>query len=747
MAEDFPSPFEGCEVIAAGQLGISDYSAFTFQYSILELNTAIKSYVFLHLFKHGFDEVLYFDPDIQIFAPLTSVTDRLAAGASFVLTPHACHPVEREIIPNDLSFMRAGTYNLGFLACSRHPETLPLLRWWSRRLRYQCVVAPEEAIFVDQKFLDLLPGFAADCCILRDETCNVAYWNLAQRELTQVQGQWLINGQPLTFFHFSGVMPPNPEILSKFTVLYREPDLPSAVARILSNYLGLLARVQPGSKFERYSYARFASGTPIPDIVRRLFRQDSLSWADDPFETYEAFLHRPAIGAAHAAPGLYLSNLMAQLHREDRSLQDAFKLDANGIANYADWFIQNPLDFDLRLIQPMAAFVAESKRRIGSIITNNLEHHTDVDVVGYFDAVVGVGESGRRTVTSLTQAGFNVGTLDVAAANISQTDLVLTAPIHIFHVNADQIDYVLCQTEKLRAPGAYKIGVPFWELYEFPGEWVEAIEQMDELWVSSRFVQATLMRKLKIPVIYIPIALPEFNATEFGRDQFRLSNDDFLFLTAFDFRSYVQRKNPHGAIKAFRRAFPRQDNVRLVIKTLASEAAPKDLASLREEIGDDPRILLLNETFSQSEMFSLLNVCDCFVSLHRAEGLGQVVIEAMSLGKPVISTDYSGTTDFVRPSTGYPVDFKLIDIEDDQYLVARGRWADPDLDHAAWLMQRVYRDRAEARRRGLNAQKAVRDLFGFETVMQMQRTRLSELGLDPSGLAPTMTVDTRALVR
>src|SRR4051794_10486058 len=203
-------------VVEAHRLSIPDFPNFAFRYDIMEFNTALKPFMFLHLVEErGYSRILYFDPDIELFAPLTSVFATLRDGASFLFTPHLCSPCQDPIEPNDITIMRAGSFNLGFLGVSHTTETIPILHWWSRRLRFQCVNDQAAGLFVDQRFMDLVPGFADHVAISHDTTLNVAYWNLAQRQLAQTTNGWTVDGAPLKFFHFSGFNPRQPDRLSK----------------------------------------------------------------------------------------------------------------------------------------------------------------------------------------------------------------------------------------------------------------------------------------------------------------------------------------------------------------------------------------------------------------------------------------------------------------------------------------------------------------------------------------------------
>ncbi|HSU07459.1 MAG TPA: hypothetical protein VLI93_17990, partial [Acetobacteraceae bacterium] len=171
-------------VLEARQLDIPNFCSFAFRYNILEFNTAIKPFMFRHLFDaYDYDAIVYLDPDIFLFRPITGILKSLQAGSPFVLTPHLCAPAEQPLPPDDLTIMQVGVFNLGFMASRRCEETIRFLRWWSRQCLYRCVVKLEQGLFVDQKFIDLLPCFVSNVAICRDPTVNVAYWNLSQREL------------------------------------------------------------------------------------------------------------------------------------------------------------------------------------------------------------------------------------------------------------------------------------------------------------------------------------------------------------------------------------------------------------------------------------------------------------------------------------------------------------------------------------------------------------------------------------
>ena len=195
-------------------LGLPRFDRFTFQYTILELNTAIKPWVFAALFARGYERVLYFDPDIKLYGSIAPVLAHLD-HAQIVLTPHLTDRLDDGRHPSELTILQSGTYNLGFIALRQSPETRRFVEWWQSKLLRDCVVDIPRGLFTDQKWIDLVPGMYGGVAVERDPGWNVAYWNLNHRDVTRdADGQTRVNGRPLLFFHFSGFAP-GAKLLSK----------------------------------------------------------------------------------------------------------------------------------------------------------------------------------------------------------------------------------------------------------------------------------------------------------------------------------------------------------------------------------------------------------------------------------------------------------------------------------------------------------------------------------------------------
>lgn len=735
------------EIIEARELGIPNFLDFAFRYDIMEFNTAVKPFMMRFLLEErSFQQVIYLDPDIELFAPMTAVFESLERGANFVLTPHLTAPAEAGHYPDDIGIMKAGVYNLGFIAVNNSNATISFLHWWGRRLRFYCLNQQEQGIFVDQKFVDLLPGFHAGVEILRAANLNVAYWNLWQRQLEKTSEGWQVNGEPLIFFHFSGIDAKNSYRLSKHSSRFND-NLEPALQGLISHYIAQLKQfgINETQKPD-YGYGNFNNEVPIINLMRQYYRTLEEIWLDNPFETFHQFLNQPYWRSS--AKALYpLTNLMYFFWTQKANLQKKFNLDdPQGRKNYAKWFIQNAPDYQIDdyFIHPILDRLAQQFSVPHSPPSQHQiePRQSDICVIGYLQAEMGVGQAGRTVLRSfeVTEArvqGFNVS-VNVTARQGDRTVESLLAPapdayIHLYVVNADQLAIVAETVSPSCQPPQYRINMPFWELSKFPSAWISHYQGFDEIWAPTRFIQASLQAALSLPTLWMPPAVKMADFETVGRSRFNLPPDAFLFLFNFDFSSYSTRKNPMAAISAYRLAFrdrPLTVPTALAIKTMGYDADGKHLKQLLEMTEKDPDIIIINEQMTYSETLSLMNCCDCYVSLHRSEGFGYTLAEAMLLGKPVIATDYSGTKDFINKTTAFPVKYQLKPLEAGDYPFWEGqKWADPDLDHAAWLMRRVIEDELGSKAIAMVGRNKILTDYSPDVVGRRYLARLRQIGV------------------
>jgi lipopolysaccharide biosynthesis glycosyltransferase len=214
------------------QIGIEGFDEMCDRYNITELNTAVKPFYFSYFWKTypDADKVIYFDPDIIVFRPLTDLLANLSESEA-VLTPHLLTPIDDRKTPNELHHLNTGVYNLGFVAFRRTEKSISFVKWWEEKLRYECLIALCDGLFVDQNWMNFLPVFLEKVHIERDPGYNMAYWNLHERTISTKEDTYYVNETyPLTFFHYSGYDPKKPSVLSKYQDRFdiaARPDLHS----------------------------------------------------------------------------------------------------------------------------------------------------------------------------------------------------------------------------------------------------------------------------------------------------------------------------------------------------------------------------------------------------------------------------------------------------------------------------------------------------------------------------------------
>jgi glycosyltransferase involved in cell wall biosynthesis len=245
------------------------------------------------------------------------------------------------------------------------------------------------------------------------------------------------------------------------------------------------------------------------------------------------------------------------------------------------------------------------------------------------------------------------------------------------------------------------IGYWFWELEHVPPKMISALDLVDEIWAGSRFVADALTAVTDKPVRRLDVRVPEPTCSDLQRTSFdplRKTADRFMFLVVFDHFSVVERKNPVGVIEAFKAAFKPGEGPVLVIKSINGSARPKYQGQVEEAADGRPDIIVWDEFLPRPDQMALVRAADCLVSLHRSEGLGLHLAEAMWLGTPTIATAYSGNLDFMDPSCSLLVSAGRTNVVDGQGAYpSTAMWADPDLAEAASYMRQIASDAGLAR--------------------------------------------------
>jgi hypothetical protein len=335
-----------------------------------------------------------------------------------------------------------------------------------------------------------------------------------------------------------------------------------------------------------------------------------------------------------------------------------------------------------------------------------------VNLAGYLDATAGVGEAARGVLEALRAAGVAVAPLALSSRDVPRAGAAGDAvhPVTIVCANPDGMTGARDELGPEAFEGRHVIGMWWWEVAALPQRWLRAFDLVDEVWVGSRFVADLLAAVSPVPVVHVPLAVPEPAASAAGREQLGLPAG-FLFGFVYDYASVAARKNPLGLIEAFIRAFPVQGGgagPALVLKTLGGERHEREHATVLAAAAAHPRITVLDGHMAAADKNALIRELDCYVSLHRSEGFGLTIAEAMALGTPVIATDYGGTRDLLTAFNSLLVDHRPVAIgPGNEPYPEHGEWAEPDLDHAARLMRTALADPEGARARALRARTDV----------------------------------------
>jgi glycosyltransferase involved in cell wall biosynthesis len=660
--------------------------------------------------KHG-GTVAYFSPSTKIFGTLSDVFGRLQPASAILAT----EPIQNEWGDQGRSFIGAPS------------GSDALLRQWVQGSRDAAAVgeSSSEDLFdsVPHRLFEL-PGFA------------VSYSNLDPSGLTKIDDGYQIKSQPLRSLDFRGYDPDKPHLLSRYLGL--QPlillsDYP-LVAELCDNYRKQLldAGCRPNHSAQQ-AFEFLPSGLRVDARMLRAyrkafaeFRSGATGEPPSPFgpqgeDGFLKWLNEPIDQARKG-----VSRYMLTVYEDRPDVQKAFPDPTNGdAALFRHWYntygaqeLNLPMEFVRKRAVPITSSAPAS-----------------VNVAGYFRAELGIGAAARSLITALEAAGvpLNTVTFDRTASRLAHpfTDRSAidgNADINIVCINPDQIRMFAEQAGPEFSGGRYNIGVWFWEVEDFPVSFHRAFNYVDEIWVASEFMRQTFLKVSPKPVFKfrLPVLPPTIDRS-LTRADLNLP-EQFIFLFSFDFLSVLERKNPLGLVRAFTSAFASGDGPRLVIKTINGDRRILEMEKLKYAIRGRPDIVLMDGYLDAIKNATLTALCDCYVSLHRSEGFGLTIAEAMALGKPAIATGYSGNLEFMTPDNSYlcPWSKSVVGPEREPY-PADSHWSDPDVHAASNALRRVYDCRDEARARGLRGAQDIQSSHSPAIAGRVIRDRLAAI--------------------
>jgi len=634
------------------------------QYDLLEFATSVKPTIMKNYISLGYTRVTYLDPDIQVF---DDFTDALSPDKNISVTPHILSDFPEDAkLPDQQSILYAGVYNLGFISVLAGSSTF--LEWWEKKLNKYCTMAVRDGYHVDQKWVDWAVNFT-EIDIVRDPGLNVAYWNLHERKVTDSGVRQLIKNNdeifPLRFFHFSGFVGPGLNKISKHCTREFEDSL--ELRSLLWNYY---ERRNYWRRFLRksiWSLGGRLGGSELPpewrsELLESTRNHNSLVWHEKParadtrricecMECDSTFSHEATSSLLHQIK----SNIIRQLISVSNQ-RIALELYKNGYSR------TSLAEGDIREIRSSKLLI-----------------------IGYFGAPTGVGQIARNTLRLMEDFGIPV---NIHTLRTGFDDPLLYSEYEhkqqmtgyetsvIAFVNADMWIEHLVKTKLINLEKQFVVGIWAWEIEHVPPYFRMTHEYTSKVYAISQFSAEALSNHLGEEIS----AFPTYGNTPINFKKHGNENEKYI-LARFDAKSVIERKNPEGVLDMWALVEQDLNEYQLVIKSIdLRKFASNDLIKKLEK---SKRVRLIDEVLDETQNNLLLQNATAFVSLHRAEGLGLNLLEAVAADIPTISTSYSGISAEIEDMI-FGVDYEMIGIGNNAGPYSpEGCWADPNTHSAA----------------------------------------------------------------
>ncbi len=527
------------------------------------------------------------------------------------------------------------------------------------------------------------------------------------------------------------------------------PDAPPARLR-LSEQPALAAAVESAAAqlVGRPQPLALPGGIAVDDVVRELMADAVAAWqrgeADLPPAPFgpeqSAFLRW--LETPSPSWGAPIGRYWRALRTQRADLQAAFpRSDSADAARFAEWAEQSwRLEPRSVLVRPSVPSAFEPVSSVGF-------NPNGINVVGYLGFDASLGDVARRALRCLAEAHVpHVGidhhrTASPRTADPPSTTRTAHFATNLAFVNADQFHFFVADHGPTLLAGRRTVAYWFWELEQVPAHMLEALAHVDEVWAGSTFVASAFAAVTDKPVRCVPLPVAEPQPSAIGRADLGLPAERFTFLVMLDYFSVAERKNPLGAIEAFRRAFPEPSEAGpvLVVKTVNGSRRWRQHERVLMAAAGRDDILVRDVHLPRADHMALVAAADCLVSLHRSEGLGLHCAEAMWLGKPVIATRWSGNVDFMDDSCSALVDATLVPVRHGEGVYPdTARWADPDLDQAATWMRRLVAEPGIAAQLGAAGRERMRAQPSFADTGRLIARSAGVGPLDPAAAAQTV---------
>ena len=748
-----------------------------------DLAACLSPVLVQHLLARG-RPVVCLAPDVVVLGPLDWLGDE-AERAGVVLVPRLLGPLPDDgLEPGGEQLAALGPYDPGIVAVA--PSAAAFAQGWARALRDAASTERAGLRRADPWLAVAATTYRVG--VARDPGYGVAWWNAHERRLrpgerrsgpARPEGTFgrgdEAAGRPLRLVHLEGFDPSTPALLAPSVRgrprvrLSAEPVL----ARLCAERAVSLA-ARAGRLASPPAYRRLADGAPVDERMRRLGRRalsvragpaaapepsgrEPTGGVPDPFdqEGPRAFYDWLASGDPLASEAPTVPRYLREVWADRPDLRWHFpRLGTVDLSRFREWAEVHGLAEEA-VAPGLAAALARSSwwaAPRGLAVAPPHELRDGVVLLGYLRAESGVGEAARLVLAVLADAGARPSAVVLGSTPSRQghpfelsgatgapaAEVAGSAPgagvaradrrINLLWVNADQLPGLASVAGPELFDGRYNVGAWAWETDRLPAAMASSAQLLDEVWVPSTYVLRAVEPVVDRPVhvvghpVVAPPVDPSFDPASLGVP------GGFRFVFSFDFLSSFVRKNPLGVLEAFSRAFSEAEGPVLVLKAVNGDKRPAELERLLLAAAGRRDVVVLDRYLTPAARGALLANCDCYVSLHRSEGFGLGIAEAIALGKPVIVTGYGGCLDIVDEKSAYVVPASRVPVGPGAAPYDPGdTWGEPDLAAAAAAMRRVVEAPGEARRIAELGRERVLADHGPLAVARVLRRRLDEI--------------------
>ena len=650
--------------------------------------------------------------------------------------------------------LAAGVFSRELIGFARGAVTDGLLGAWPRCFADR----GDGGAAASARWLDEIPAISESVGIIRNPGYGLDPATLGRRRIAERAGLLEVDGCPARLIDFGELDPRDPPACFEGEGRARLSTKPALAALVDRHARELVGAGYERDADKRAGLDRLQDGARLTSITRGLVLEAIGDGALERSPFTEAgrkqlytYLNTPAEQGRHVG----LTRLHLAIWQASPELRASYPhLSGPDGAGYAGWLCTYG-EAQQGLVPALLPPAPDLVFREADAHRHLLGPRWGVNVVGFFTAELGVGEAARLLMAGLDAHDIPALPIQGNLAPPSRQGAEhrrarpeqAAYPINIVCINGDGIPVFAREAGRSFFENRYTIALWWWEVGDPPADWRAAYEFVDEVWVATQQVYETLAPSCPVPVVKITLPVLEPEVAPVGRAQLGMPLDGFLFLYMHDYHSVAARKNPEGAIQAFRRAFEPGSGVKLLIKSINADKRPVEHERVALAAAAHPDIVLVDGYLSAAEKNAMLAACDCYVSLHRSEGFGLPVAEALLLERPVIATGFGGTQEFLDERDAFLVDFELAPVgEGASPYPADGIWAEPDLAHASTLMRAVVEHPEQAHERARRGRARLLELHSptaagasMERRLRHVREHLRERGahtLDLANLPP-----------